>query len=90
MRLVTKFFSDQDQFDTPFDGTSSGNNSMAADASFRKAVMAASGQCAGGLAVKTNGIWRRSDIFYSGFSFFQRGSDFVHAGNNNNIFRPVD
>ena len=63
---------------------------MAADASFRKAVMAASGQCAGGLAVKTNGIWRRSDIFYSGFSFFQRGSDFVHAGNNNNIFRPVD
>ena len=52
MRLVTKFFSDQDQFDTSFDGTSSGNNSMAADASFRKAVMAASGQCAGGLAVK--------------------------------------
>ena len=72
MRLVTKFFSDQDQFDTSFDGTSSGNNSMAADASFRKAVMAASGQCTGGLAVKTNGIWRRSDIFYSGFSFFQR------------------
>ena len=49
MRLVTKFFSDQDQFDTSFDGTSSGNNSMAADASFRKAVMAASGQCAGDL-----------------------------------------
>lgn len=87
---VSEIFTYEDNFDSVFEAASSCNNSLAAYGVISKAFSAFSGKRTWRIPVQADAVRSRRRAAYT----FQRtvyvGCDFVHACNDNYIFRTVN
>lgn len=69
---------------------SSGDHHLIADALGRKAVAASSGMETGCVFIKTLGVCRSGDIADSCIAGFHIADNFIHSGNDDNMFGSMD
>lgn len=88
--LVAERFSYEDYMDTVGCVASAGDDSVAAHALRREAVVAEAGCCTGGLLVQADAIGGGCDVAHPFDGVFHRRHKFVHAHDHYDFIRTVD
>ncbi len=88
--LISERFSDKQHLNPANNAAAPCNHRLAANTVVAKAVPALSSSRAWCLFVQPDAVWRRSKIAYPLDGVFHSRRDFVHAGNDNYLVRPID
>ena len=88
--LIAQLLADKDNLDPVGDKAAAGNNNLVADTVLAQAVCAAPKLPAGRMIVKAHGVWRSRHVPYALNGAFHIGSDFIHAGDDNDILWAMD